>query len=209
MSSSALVIAAFHNMFYNSGQWVNSTRWLGVPVQKYPLDLWVYQEILFEVQPDLIIETGTCYGGSALFMASMCDILKKGHVVTIDIAANDGLPQHDRISYVQGSSLDPAVLSTVAAHAKDAKKIMVVLDSDHSKDYVLREMRAYAPYVSSGSYMVVEDTAVNGHPLCPDHGPGPFEAIEEFYKENSWFQPDYTREKFILTQNPGGYLRRM
>jgi cephalosporin hydroxylase len=181
---------------------------MGIPAQKCPLDLWVYQEIINEVKPDLIIETGTCYGGSALFMAHMCEIANHGNVLTIDINKRENLPTHPRISYLQGSSIDPSVVSLAAGLARGAKAVMVILDSDHSRDYVIEEMKCYAPFVTKGSYLIVEDTDVNGHPICPDHGPGPAEAVAAFTASHPEFEVDYGREKFMLTQNPGGYLRR-
>ena len=207
MSSSALVIAAFHQIYYERGSWINSTCWRGVPVQKCPLDLWVYQEIIHEVQPDLIIETGTCYGGSALFFANMLDLIGKGRVITIDIYPKGAMPHHDRITYLKGSSIDSDILRHVWTTAKN-HRTLVNLDSDHTKDYVLKELSCYAPFVTPGSYMIVEDTNVNGHPVCEQHGPGPFEAVEEFLKLHPEFEIDAAREKFMLTQNPNGYLRR-
>jgi cephalosporin hydroxylase len=208
MSSTALVIKAFHELFYNSGQWASNTFWMGVPAQKCPLDLWVYQEILYELKPELIIETGTCFGGSALFFAHMCDLIRNGKVITVDINRREGRPTHPRLEYLTGSSIDPCIVSLLTGEARNAKTVLVVLDSDHSKDYVLREMRAYAQFVTPGSYMIVEDTDVNGHPIMPEHGPGPAEAVAEFLLSHPEFEVDTSREKFMLTQNPGGYLKR-
>jgi cephalosporin hydroxylase len=209
------IINNFHQLYYNSGVWAYNTKWMGVPTQKCPLDLWIYQELIFELRPDLIIETGTCFGGSALFMAQMCDLANCGGVLTIDIATRDNLPKHLRLNYLNGSSVDPAIVSfvsgyvkTVAPYKKTEKTILVVLDSDHSRDYVLKEMECYAPFVSSGSYLIVEDSDVNGNPICPDHGPGPAEAITEFLRTHSEFEVDISREKFLMTQNPGGYVRK-
>jgi cephalosporin hydroxylase len=202
------IINNFHQLFYYSGVWVTNTTWMGISTQKCPLDLWIYQEIIQEIKPDLIIETGTCFGGSALFLAQMCDLIGRGRVVTIDIACRDGLPENGRILYLNGSSIEPAILCSVSGLIRDAKTVMVVLDSDHSKDYVLKEMGYYANFVTPGSFMIVEDSDVNGHPICPDHGPGPAEAIIEFLKTHPEFEVDVSREKFMLTQNPGGYLRR-
>jgi cephalosporin hydroxylase len=141
-------------------------------------------------------------------MAQMCDLIGKGRVVTIDIARRDSLPEHKRIYYINGSSIEPSILCSVNVLIRDTKTVMVVLDSDHSKDYVLKEMEHYAKHVTSGSYLIVEDSDVNGHPICPDHGPGPAEAITEFLKTHPEFEVDLSREKFLMTQNPGGYLRR-
>lgn len=215
------IINKFHQQYYYSGVWANDTKWMGIPVQKCPLDLWIYQELIFELRPDLIIETGTCYGGSALFMAHMCDLVGYGSIITIDInSTNIRTKNNERIHYLNGSSIDDVILNTVAKHAKgrsidimanrfgNPPIIMVILDSDHSKDYVLKEMECYAPFVTKGSYMIVEDSDVNGHPICSDHGPGPAEAIIEFLKTHPEFEVDRSCEKFLMTQNPGGYLRK-
>src|ERR1700682_652378 len=108
------VVDSFHKLYYESESrtWKN-TYWLGVPVQKCPLDLWIYQEILWKVRPDVIIETGTYDGGSAYFLADMCDMLGKGRVVTIDIEPRPGRPQHPRLQYVLGSSTAPDVVASV------------------------------------------------------------------------------------------------
>lgn len=204
------VVAAFHQLFYSSCQWVNSTRWMGVSAQKCPLDLWVYQEIIHEIRPDLIVETGTCYGGSALFLSQMCDLVGKGKVVTVDINALDPKtrPNHDRLCYYTGSSTDPKIVNAIGELAEGAKTVMVILDSDHSCNYVIEEMKCYAPFVTNGSYLIVEDTDVNGHPILPDHGPGPFEAVSAFLTSHPEFEVDASREKFMMTQNPRGYLRK-
>jgi cephalosporin hydroxylase len=203
------VIDDFHKLYYNSAVWVTKTKWMGIPAQKCPLDLWIYQEIIYELQPDLIIETGTCYGGSALFMANICKMIHKGMVITIDINRDSTRPTHECIMYITGSSIGPDTLRMISAIVKPGMKVMVILDSDHSRDYVIKEMNCYAPFVTLGSYLIVEDTDVNGHPICPDHGPGPAEAITEFLKTHHEFEVDISREKFLMTQNPGGYLKRI
>lgn len=208
MSSTALVVTSFHQMLYDSGVWVNDTKWQGVPVQKFPSDLWVYQEIIHDVKPDLIIETGTCYGGSALFMASMCELAGKGRVISIDLKPRPDLPIHERIEYFTGSSIDPNILSLMTSAVRNLKTVMCVLDADHSRDYVLQEMHAYAQFVTPGSYLIVEDTDVNGNPVFSNHGPGPFEAVDLFMSRGDAFEIDTSREKFIVTQNPSGFLRK-
>lgn len=181
---------------------------MGTIVAKCPFDLWVYQEILHEVRPDLIIEAGTATGGSALFMAGICDLLQNGKIITVDVAEQPR-PAHPRVRYVTGSSIAPEFISLVEAEAKQAKKVLVVLDSDHSKSHVLAEMRLLHRFVTVGSYLIVEDSSVNGHPVFPEHGAGPYEAIEEFVKENRQFKIDLEREKFLMSFNPNGYLRRV
>lgn len=205
------VVAAFHKLYYDAyrheGTWY-ATAWLGVTVWKCPLDLWAYQEIIHEVRPDLIVETGTAFGGSALYLASICDLIRHGHVVTADVEEVPGRPRHERITYLRGSSTSAAIVERVTAMA-EGKRAMVILDSDHRKDHVLEELRAYSALVAPGSYIVVEDTNVNGHPVLPDFGPGPMEAVDEFLRGNLDFEVDAAREKFFLTFNPRGYLKRV
>jgi cephalosporin hydroxylase len=189
--------------------WGENTRWLGTKVQKLPADLWIYQEILHELRPDLIIETGTLRGGSALYLATICDALGHGQIVTIDIKHRSGLPQHPRIEYVTASSVDSGVIDDLMARAEGVERVLVVLDSDHSFDHVLDELLAYGPMVTPGSYIIVEDTNMNGHPVKPDHGPGPMEAVKTFLALDSRFQVDESREKFLHTFNPNGYLKRV
>ena len=206
MPSSREVRDAFHQQLY--GHFLG-TFWLGVLAVKNPMDLMVYQEILFELRPELIIETGTFMGGSALFLASVCDLLGQGRVISVDVKPAPALPAHPRITYIQGDSCSPEVLDLVNAERVEARSAMVILDSDHSRDHVLRELRAYSPMVSVGQYLITEDTNVNGHPVLPEHGPGPWEAVGEFLKGQDAFAIDVAREKFLLSFNPGGYLLRV
>jgi cephalosporin hydroxylase len=203
------IIDPFHRLFYDSGWFTwSDTKWLGVPTQKCPLDLWVYQEILEELRPAVIVESGTAFGGSALFLASMCDLLGGGEVITIDVDPCPDRPVHDRITYVTGSSTAPDTVEQVAALIGAREPVLVILDSDHTKNHVLGELRLYRRFVSPGSYLVVEDTNVNGHPVVDDFGPGPTEAVDAFLAEDSAFFVDKTREKYFLTFNPNGYLCR-
>jgi cephalosporin hydroxylase len=205
------VIRRFHALYYNAagvgGTWAQ-TYWMGVPVLKCPLDLWVYQEILREVQPELIIECGTAAGGSALFYAHLCDLIGKGEVVSIDIHGDTRRPQHPRITYWTGSSTDRSIVDRAWQEARRRSPVLVILDSDHSAEHVLQELRLYSPLVTPGSYLIIEDTNINGHPTFRSHGPGPMEAVQAFLLEDSSFFIDPTREKFYLTFNPCGYLRK-
>ena len=142
-------------------------------------------------------------------MAGVCDLLGQGRIITIDISvAYKQRVDHPRITYIHGSSLSDSTLETVRAAAAGAERVLVLLDSDHSRDHVLAEMRAYAPLVTPGSYLVVEDTNINGHPVAPDFGPGPMEALDEFLADDTAFEVDRECEKFLLTFNPRGDLRR-
>ena len=202
-------IDEFGKLYYWGFVWAKDTKWMGIPVQKYPSDLWVYQEILCELRPDLIVETGTAYGGSALFLAQICEHLGNGNVITIDPVEYSPSAKHERILYFQGSSISPDVFNAVAGMAKNARSVMVVLDSDHKKAHVAEEMRLYAPLVTPGSYLVVEDTNIDGRPIRHDCGPGPGLAVDEFLASNKDFEVDRSREKFLMTANPGGYLKRI
>lgn len=204
------VVERFHRLYYDNypRTWENTT-FLGVPTLKCPLDLWVYQEMLWELRPDLIVECGTASGGSALYLATLLDLIGTGRVVTIDIEVRPGRPTHDRIEYITGSSTDPTVTERIVAASEGAATVMVILDSDHSQGHVQKELELYAPLVTVGSYLVVEDTNVNGHPVSPGFGPGPWEAVEAFLEGTEDFVVDDTREKFFLTFNPRGFLRRV
>ncbi|MDO8648187.1 MAG: CmcI family methyltransferase [Candidatus Peregrinibacteria bacterium] len=202
------ITAAFHCAYYERAKntWQN-TFWLGVRTFKCPLDLWVYQEILTEKRPDIIIETGTAAGGSALFLASTCDALGSGRVITIDIERGE-FPKHPRITYLTGSSTDRSTPDQLLPLI-EGKTVMVILDSDHRAPHVLEELHLYSPLVTAGQYLIVEDTNVNGNPVLEHFGPGPQEALEEFLVGNENFTVDRNREKFLMTFNPGGYILRM
>ena len=206
------IVDQFHKLYFDSymfGETWTDTFWLGVPNSKCPLDLWLYQEIIYQLRPDIIVECGTFHGGSALFLASICDLVNNGKIVTIDIEDKEGKPQHERIEYLLGSSTSEEILEKVKDSIKSDDTVMVILDSDHQKEHVLNELMIYSQLVTKGSYLVVEDTNLNGNPVMPDFGPGPMEAVQEFLKENRDFIIDKTKEKFFLTFNPNGYLRKV
>lgn len=217
------IIEDFQRVYYNDWDrtWEN-TRWHGHKILKCPLDLWVYQEIIWEQEPDLIIETGTAHGGSALWFAHMLDLVGHGNVVSIDICGPKFFPdrpKHPRIRYITDSSTDPEVFEEVADWVyadtpNPVKNVLVVLDSDHRAPHVLAELEMWSDLVSIGGYIIVEDGNVNGHPVIPEHGPGPTEAIAEFLDRQASlgrgdFIIDTSKEKFMMTFNPGGYLRRV
>jgi cephalosporin hydroxylase len=198
----------FHELYYDSWVWQH-TYWMGVPTLKCPLDLWIYQEILFELRPQFIIESGTAAAGTALFLASMCDLLNEGHIVTVDLKADPNRPEHPRITYLQGSSTAENIIGEIKKIAGDYSPVMVILDSDHSREHVLQELRLYSGIVTAGSYLIVEDTNINGHPVLEFHGAGPMEAVETFLSETNEFVPDREREWFFLTFSPKGYLKKL
>jgi cephalosporin hydroxylase len=202
------IVTPFHQAYYDGEVWRDDTAWLGVPTQKCPLDLWIYQELVYELRPDLIIETGTYSGGSAMYLASICDLLGQGRIVSVDIAPQDPLPSHPRIEFVTSSSTAPEIVERMRGEASAAGTVLVLLDSDHSYAHVRDELVAYHSMVTPGSYLVVEDSNVNGNPVLPDFGPGPMEAIDEFLPQHPEFEIDVRCERFLLTFNPRGFLRR-
>jgi len=200
-------VARTHDVFYSSNAWTRAT-WLGSQALKNPLDLWIYQEIMAETRPEVVIETGTYRGGSAHFLASVCDLLGTGEVVSIDVEPRrDDYPEHPRVTYLAGrSSTDPDVLAEVRERVK-GRRTMVVLDSDHSQAHVDAELEAYAPLVPVGCYLIVEDSNIGQ--IREDLLPGPLQSVETFMARRSDFEIDREREKFLLTFNPSGYLRRV
>ena len=208
--SEKVIVDNFHKLYYQTlGRTWKNTFWLNVPCQKCPLDLWVYQELILDLRPDVIIESGTGTGGSALFLASCCELLKNGRVITIDIDDQPNRPVHRRVTYLSGSSISEQILQQIRRFINQTDKVIVILDSEHTKEYVLQELRIYSELVTIGSYLIVEDSNVNGHPVMSDFGPGPMEAIREFLKHNENFVIDRTKEKFYLTFNPCGYLKKL
>jgi len=198
----------FHMCYYNTRIWEN-TFWHGYQILKCPLDMWIYQELIWNIKPDYLIETGTFYGGSALYYAHLFDLQGHGKVITIDTTERPNRPEHARIKYINGSSSDPQIFEQVKKLTGDDKKIMMVLDSDHSKDHVIKEMNLWYSLVNLNNYMIVEDTNVNGHPVRNNFGPGPMEAVDEFLQSNDMFEIDFYQQKFLMTQNPRGYLKRV
>ena len=188
-----------------------------VPIEKNPLDLWMMQQVIYEQQPDFVIETGTFKGGSALYWAHTLNGmgLENSRVLTVDIndfvkGAADAHPLWKKyVTFYLGSSTDPAIVSKMAERVK-GKKVIVTLDSDHTMKHVLEELKMYAPMVNRGSYLVVEDTHMDGVPTAPGFGPGPMAAVQKFLADGGAknFEQDLTREAFVMTFNPGGWLRR-
>lgn len=208
------VVEKFNKLYYELGQknyFTYLTSWLGYETLKCPLDLWMYQEIICDYRPDLIIETGTAFGGSSLYLASICNLIGDGLVLTVDINECQAYKkiQHPRVTHLVGSSTDPVVVSRIKNKVATCERVMVLLDSDHKYEHVLEELHIYQDFVPIGGYLVVEDTNINGHPAYPDFGPGPMEALNEFLKTNDSFVRASECERFLLTMNPRGYLRRV
>lgn len=201
------VVDQFHRLCYDDKQTWRKNTWHGHKTWKSPNDLWLYQEIVHALKPGLVIETGTAFGGSATYLGFLLDIEGKGNVVSVDIAARD-TPPHPRVTYLDGSSTDPVIVERVRSMIGPAEPVLVMLDSDHSERHVYDELHAYADMVTVGSYLIVEDTNVNGHPAHLKHGPGPMEAAERFLAERKDFVVDERMHRWHFTLNPRGYLRR-
>ena len=221
-----------------ASQYSYNFSWQGRPIIQYPQDMAAMQELIWEIKPDLIIETGIAHGGSLVFSASMlalldmCDAIESGKsinpkvsnrkVLGIDIdirahnrAAIEAHPMASRIQMIQGSSIAADIIAQVKAVASKYSRVLVCLDSNHTHDHVLAELNAYAPLTSVGSYCVVFDTIVEDLPkeMFPDRpwGPGnnPKTAVWEYLKSHPEFQIDKDiQNKLLITVAPDGYLKR-
>jgi len=203
-------------------QYTYHFTWMGRPIIQYPQDIVAMQELIWEAQPDLIVETGIAHGGSLVLYASILELLggdRRILGVDIDIRSHnrkaiEAHPMAKRIDMIEGSSVDPAVAARVATAAKGRRGVMVVLDSNHTHAHVLRELELYSPLVTKGSWLVVFDTVVEQMPKSafPDRpwGPGdnPWTAVQAFLAKNDRFEIDRRmNDKLLVTVAPDGYLR--
>ena len=203
---------AYLRWYYDSAVW-KRLAYRGVRTLKNPLDMWNYQEIIDERRIEWVLETGTRHGGSALFFG---DLLAArggpGLVISVDIDhAALQAPPHDRVRLLKGDSASPTVVEAIRTFLpRERAPLFVILDSDHRAPHVLRELEAYVPLMKSGDYLVVEDSCVNGHPVRPEFGPGPMEALDAFVGSNPGVLiPDLVREeKFACTFAPRGYYTK-
>jgi cephalosporin hydroxylase len=222
MSADAALAAAAADFMRKSidHRYSYNFTWLGVPVIQYPQDLMALQELIWADRPDLIIETGVAHGGSAVFFASMLELLGAGTVLAIDIeirrhnrAAIEAHPLAKRIVLIEGSSTDAAVVAAAAARARTARSVLVVLDSNHTHEHVARELDLYSPFVKRGGHIAVLDTIVEhlpgpfaDRPWGPGNSPG--SAVDAFLAKNDRFAVDSAvSDKLLITVAPGGYLR--
>ena len=209
------LVERMNDLLYSSGAG-GALNWKGMQFLKTPCDLWMYVELLQRLRPAALVETGTHQGGSATFFADMAATLGiPCTVVTVDINPKWSYdPTTKGIVSLIGYSTDEKIAEQVRAAvgqalARHPGHVLVTLDSDHSEANVLRELALYAPLVTAGSYLVVEDTNVNGHPSFPTHGPGPYEAVEKFLAQGPSFAVDLECQRFLLTSNPRGWLKRV
>ena len=201
--------SGFVDAFWQSLAWRDST-WLGERVQRPATDLMIYQELIERVRPDWIIETGAENGGRSLFLASICELLGHGQVVSIDVKLDPKRASHPRITYVEGQAQAAATVSSVRNVVGSSPHALVILGSRPGSNLRIEaEFEAYAEFAPVGSYVVIENTIVNGHPVWPGFGPGPFEASRRILSRHSEFAVDSEMEKYGLTFNPGGFLKRL
>jgi cephalosporin hydroxylase len=223
--------AIVSDLWLRAGWWVKhvyTVSWMGRPVVQLPEDLVRLQELIWRVQPDVILEMGVAHGGGLIFYASLCKVLGRGRVIGVDVEirphnrkAIEAHPLFPFITLIEGSSIDPVIVDQVAALVQPGETVMLMLDSNHTKGHVAEELRAYAPLVSPGSWIVVMDGYImelvaGGPRTTPEWSwNNPKQAAADFVKEN----PDFVMEEpdFVFNESPltrgvtyfrGGYLRR-
>lgn len=210
----AFVARQYHLWYYNSEVW-KETHFLGVPIQKSILDLWLYQEVIWRLNACLVVEFGTMHGGSALFFSRILQAMgRRYRVLTVDVDhsnAREPTRSDPNIEMMTLSSADPAVAERIRALREDYEgPVFFILDSDHSMRHVLAELENIRGVTRPGDYVIVEDSNLNGHPVWPGYGPGPLEAIREYVGR---YPDDYERDlaterKFLYTWAPEGFLIR-
>lgn len=205
----------YHLWYYNTGVW-QQTTWMNVQTYKSPMDMWNYQEILVSLQPSVVIEFGTWHGGSALFFSSVMRQIGRPYVVvSVDITAtriSEKTKSDPNIRLLTTSSVSPEAQQSIKTLRQNYPgPAFAILDSDHSKQHVLAEMVSLRDILVTGDYLIVEDSNVNGHPVWKSFGPGPYEAIEEYFRTfPNDYQHDLVKErKFGFSLAPNGFLRRL
>ena len=189
-------------------QILNNNKYFGIKTWKQPNDAWIYQEIIFETKPDVIIEIGNAFGGMALCLAHLCHNLNHGRIICLDICHTNISPrakEHPRLTFIEGDACQN--FKKVKNLISEEEKVLIIEDSSHTYDNTLNILRTYHSLVKPGDYFIVED-GICHHGLNVGPNPGPFEAIEKFLSENTDFESDRSREKFVVTWNPKGFLKR-
>lgn len=219
-----LQAAQSFNTESNSSQYSYNFSWMGRPIIQYPQDMIAMQELIWEIKPDLIIETGIAHGGSLIYYASLLELIGNGKVLGIDIDIRkhnreeiERHPMFKRIKMIEGSAVDEFVVDRVRKEAEGKERILVCLDSNHTYDHVLNELRFYAPLVSLNSYIVVFDTIVEDLPEGYFSqkrpwgiGNNPKTAVDHFLRDNDSFVVDKSIDnKLLISVAPGGYLKRI
>jgi cephalosporin hydroxylase len=199
----------FHQDLVEHTENFGHITWLGHPIWQNVLDLWALQEAIAEIQPAVLLETGTNRGGSALFYAHLFDLIGRGRVVTVDVESSHNL-SHPRIDFLIGGSLDAHILATMRAAAESADgPVMAVLDSDHAAAHVAAELEAYAPLITPGSMLLCQDGIIDLMPWMAPARPGPLDAIRAFLPRHPEFEVDGSYDhRFLISHHPAGWLRR-
>lgn len=201
---------ALMGLIWRTGNFSN-VKWLGQPIWQNPLDAWGVQEAIVEDGVDLVVECGTNRGGSALYMASIFDLLGRGHVISIDVERLTEV-EHPRIEFLTGSSVDPGVFARVKRRVSELQPVrtMVFLDSDHSGPHVLQELRMYGELVPIGGHLLAQDGCIDELRAMRRDRPGPLWAIRRFVASDPRFEVDQERSRrFLLAHSPSGWLRRV
>ena len=186
------------------------SRWMGVKAYKNPMDAWIYQEMLYDLRPDFVIEIGSANGGTTLYLAHLCDLIGTGTIISIDIDRSKYNITHPRIKTFTGDSSSPEIFAQVRALVGNGK-VLVIHDGDHTAKKVKQDIEIYHTLVSVGSYLIVEDGVID---LCiPGDGiglreTGPMVAVAAFLKEHPNFEVDAGLERYLITYNPIGFLKR-
>ena len=208
-------LVAYHRWYYDQRVW-ERVHWMGVPCLKSVSDMWNYQEVIYRLRPTLIVEFGTRYGGAALYFAATGEIARPGcRVFTVDSDHTDlhsDVRAHPAIETRLGRSTDPDVLQRLhELRQLYPGPVFAILDSDHTKRNVLAEMRALRDFLVAGDYLVVEDSNINGHPVLPGWGEGPWEAIQEYFATypGDYAPDEETEHRFGFTFAPHGFLQRL
>jgi len=216
--------AELFNTASNKAQCSYNVSWMGSPIVLYPQDIIAIQEIIWEIKPDLIIETGVAHGGSLIYYASLLELIGKGEVLGIDIDIRkhnreeiEKHPMFKRIRMIEGSSIDKKIVTKVKEYAKGKEKIIVCLDSNHTHDHVLKELELYSPFVSLNSYIVVFDTIVEflpegyfKHKRPWGIGNNPLTSVQAFLQKHKNFVIDRGMDnKLLISVAPSGYLKRI
>lgn len=191
----------------------DKVSWMGIPTLKNVLDLWVYQELICSLRPDLIIEMGSFKGGSTLYLAQMLEQLGHGRIISVDLDHSQFLAVHNRITIMTGSTQDPKIIARLTEEASGLS-VMIIHDADHSRKMVLADLKTYADLVSKDSYFIVEDGVVDLFSKetllgATMGGPGPLPAVREFLESDPRFMIDRSCERYLLTYNPCGYLKKI
>ena len=191
---SPIVIKFFHYIWWQSKDTWPRNKFLGYEILQCPFDLQIYQELIFASKPEFILQTGICGGGSIVYFSSILDLIGAPtdvKVIGVDIELSEEAKEikNDRVILFEGSSTNEEVVSKIKNYTT-GKKGIVILDSDHSETHVLNELSIYKDFVLKGCYLVVEDTNLNGNPVHPNFGPGPYEAVKKFLLKNKDFRQD-------------------